>query len=296
MPQVRLLFVVAWCALPCAASAQPWADAYKAGDYQRAADLLHPLVVQSVTLAESTDPDPARLLATMYAQGQGVPQDPIAACTLAQAANVAMNFVAPNRHGGNFQAYEASLKEADAFAHKHCDTLTARDRQVATLSLGCFAFGMPEAVLMLGSRAVRVGRGGISLADAAEKPPERLLNCPQLIARVRPLTIGPPSDAASGVGARSFVEVLGWLSGQDPRDGTAVYALQWDLYEVRGQQINEVASVEFDVTHTWPKPALPENLDARLTIEMIRTGHVHWKLDGAPPKRGWVMLPEEKSR
>jgi hypothetical protein len=155
---------------------------------------------------------------------------------------------------------------------------------------------MPEAMLTLGSQAVRVGRGGISLADAAEKSPERLMNCPQLIARVRSLTVGPPSDGAPGVGARSFVEVLGWNSGQDPRDGTAVYVLQWDLYEVRGQKIDEVASAEFDVRHTWPKPALPENLDARLSIDMIRSGQVHWKLDGAPPKRGWVLPPEEKSR
>jgi hypothetical protein len=39
---------------------------------------------------------------------------------------------------------------------------------------------------------------------------------------------------------------------------------------------------------------MPQNLDARLSIEMIRSGHVHWKLDGKPPKRGWVMLPEQK--
>jgi hypothetical protein len=290
-----MLFIGALCAWPSAVSAQPWADAYKAGDYQNAADLLHPLVVQSVTQPESADPDPARLLATMYAQGQGVAQDPIAACSLAQAVNVATNFVAPTRYGGNNAAYDASLKEADAFAHKHCDTLTARDRDIASESLGCFGFGMPEDVLAFGSKSVRVGRGGISFADAGDKPLERLRNCPQLIARVRPLIIVPPSDAAPGVTARRFVEVLGWLSGQDSRDSTPVYVLQWELYEVHETKIDHVASEEFDVTHTWPVPALPPNLDARLTIEMIRSGHVHWKLDGAPAKRGWIALPAEQA-
>jgi hypothetical protein len=292
----RFLFAIFVFALPCTASAQPWADAYNAGDYQKAADLLHPLVVQSVTQPESADPDPARLLATMYAQGQGVTQDPIAACSLAQAVNVAANFVAPNRYAANIAAYDASLKEADAFAHKHCDRLTTRERVVASYSLGCFAFGMPEDVLAFGSQAVRVGRGGISFADAADKPPEPLTNCPQLIARVRPLTITPPSDVAPGVAARRFVEVLGWLYGQDPHDSTPVYVLQWELYEVRDKKIDQVASAELDVAHKWPAPALPRDLDARLTLEMIRSGHVHWKLEGAPPKSGWITLPEEQAR
>jgi hypothetical protein len=49
---------------------------------------------------------------------------------------------------------------------------------------------------------------------------------------------------------------------------------------------------------TWPGPVPdgPFDFDARFTIDMIRSGHVRWKWDGAPPKRGWLMSAEESAR
>jgi hypothetical protein len=47
---------------------------------------------------------------------------------------------------------------------------------------------------------------------------------------------------------------------------------------------------------TWPRAALPPDFEGRFSVEMIRSGHIRWRLDGAPPKRGWIMLPEGDSR
>jgi hypothetical protein len=141
MLAVRLAFVVATCVTPCAAAAQPWAEAVKAGDYRTASDLLHPLGIEQHQNPDATaDPAPARPLAGMYARGLGVPRDPIVACALAQAAEMAFSSV---------------------------------DR--------------------------------------------------------------------------------------------------------------------------WP-PALPSDFGDRFRLDMIRSGHVRWRLEGAPPKRGWIMLPEGESR
>jgi len=293
MSLLRVVLLVALCALPGTASAQPWKDAYRAGDYQKAADLLHPLVIQLRLQPASMEPDPARHLATMYAQGLGVSRDPIAACSLAQVAAEATSFSAP-KYAQKAEAYDATVKDADAFVTLQCDKLTERERMVASLTAGCFAFGMPEETFTLGTDTVRVGRGGIQVVDVAEERPDAIMNCPMLVARVRPLTLEPPLDAAPGVKARHFVEVLFWQVGQNPGDTTSRYALQWQLYEVRGKKIEIAAMDEFDAIDKWPQPAMPQNLDARLSIEMIRSGHVHWKLDGKPPKRGWVMLPEQK--
>jgi hypothetical protein len=203
MSLVRLLILTVLCALPHTVWAQSWVEAYRAGDYKTAADLLHPLVIQLIVQPDYGDPDPPRHLATMYAQGLGVTQDLIAACSLAQVVSMATNFGAP-RYAQNITAYDAAMKEADGFSRKHCDGLSHWDRMAASVSIGCFAFGMPEEVLTLGSEAVSVGRGGIWLRDGLPERPENLMNCLELIARARAVTIEPPADAAPGVGPRSF--------------------------------------------------------------------------------------------
>ena len=293
IPIVRLFMILALCGLPCAAAAQPWADAYRTGDYQKAADLLHPVVIEPFIELTSTDPVPARHLAMLYAQGLGVARDPIAACSLAQISEMATHMAAP-QYAQNISAYEAALQESQRFVREHCERLTRQDRLAASHSLGCFAFGMPEEKLTLGRQTVWVGRGGIRLAEVPEEgTPD--LGCPQFVARLRALTIPPPSDAAPGVRARHFVELLAWQVGKDQRD-SVTYVLQWQMYELRGEKIGSSAREQLYSIGKWPQPTLPPEFDARFSVEMIRSGHVRWRMDGAPPKRGWIMLPDEKPR
>jgi hypothetical protein len=275
--------------LPCAVSAQTWADALKKGDYHAAAALLQPLVVEALANPISSDPEPARQLALLYAQGLGVTADAVTACGLAQVFGRAVQPGAIQTLD-DMKASEVRVKAADEFVHAHCASLSERDRNLAD-RIGCFSFGMPEEVLMLGQEPIRVDREGIRLASDSEHKFEAPVNCPQLIARVRALTMEPPADAAPGVKARYFVDVLAWNAG--PNDANVIrYVLGWQLFELREKKLELVSVENVLVADRWPSTPLPPDFDARLTLEMIRSGHVHWKIDGAPPKRGWVMLPE----
>ncbi len=123
---LRLLAFVVFCALPAGASAQAWADAYAAGNYDKAADLLHQVVIESTVDIVSAVPEPYRQLAQMYSEGRGVPKDAIAACSLARMAGQATMMTAPKRYSADIKAYDAAHKESDEFIRTHCDSLTAR--------------------------------------------------------------------------------------------------------------------------------------------------------------------------
>jgi hypothetical protein len=84
--------------------------------------------------------------------------------------------------------------------------------------------------------------------------------------------------------------------GAPPGTSAPIYVLRWQLYEVRGKKVEVVAGEMFDETDHWPEPGLIQKFDERFSLEMIRSGHIRWRLDGAPPKRGWIMLPDERSR
>ena len=294
MSVVRLLAIFALCALPSTAAAQSWAEAYRAGEYQKAAALLHTVVIDQFIRMSFEDPAPARQLALLYARGLGVPRDRVGACALAMTADMSTQNPAP-KPAESFSAYEARLEESQRFIRDHCDGLTEEERRGAGYSMGCPVFGMPEEALTLGGQTVRVGRAGIRLAQEPVGQAAPDLDCPLLVVRVRPLTIAPPSDVAPGVEARHFVELLGWQVG-DQRDSTRPSSLQWRMYELRGQTIEPVALEQLEASATWPHPALPPDFDARFSVEMIRSGHVRWRMAGSPPKRGWIMLPEEEPR
>jgi hypothetical protein len=276
------------------ASAQAWAEAYRAGEYEKAADLLHRIVTdpdQQLTFAAF---QPFRHLATMYAQGLGVQADPIAACAMAEMALTTAHMGAP--HDANDpNAYNRFIAESEQFREQHCANLSQEDRLSAGRSMGCFAFGMPEATLQVGPHAVRVGRGGITLAEEPVGKRMGLGACPPVVARVRAFTLEPPANAAPDVKARHFVETLAWGGGAD-RDSATRYKLHWEAHEVRDGSVNVVASELLHAVESWPGLALPEGFDTRFRIEMIRSGHVRWRMDGTPPKRGWIMLPEEGRR
>jgi hypothetical protein len=287
--------LIALCVLPYPAAAQTWADAYRKGDYQAAANELHPLVLKQTVDMTFSGPEPARHLATMYAEGLGVSRDPILACGLAQVARHATDFVAP-KYADRISQYMAVQKEADDFVRGLCDRISESDRQLASWARGgCFALGMPEGELMVGSQQVRVGRAGLVLASVDETDQgSGSLGCLLRVLRVRALTIDPPDDAAPGVLSRNFVELLGWRTMSMPGSPEMRHVLMWLLYELRGKRIVEVAQAEIDVTDAWPEPMLPADFDARLKMEMIRSGHVRWRMGGAPPKRGWLMFPETR--
>jgi hypothetical protein len=287
--------------VPAVATAQTWADAYKAGDYQRAAALLQPIVVAQAQSpgALDLDPAPARHLSILYARGSGVDRDPVLACGLARFSDMAL-------HGRPFEgghdpltsamAHEATIKESERFTRGTCDGLAKPQQRAASDSVGCFAFGMPEEKLTIGEQTIWVDRLGVRLSESANDSGASAHRCLQLVARFGVRTIAPPEDAAPGVMVRSFVELLGWQAMTMAGDRGIRYVLTWTMFELHGKKLEAVATEHLLSASTWPSAALPPDFDARFNVEMIRSGHVRWRFAGAPPTRGWIMLREGDSR
>jgi hypothetical protein len=291
MPGLRLVFALV-CAFPTVSSAQTWADAYRAGDYDKAAALLQAAVSRAAGNPAFDDSDSAEALANMYARGQGVPANPMMACSLARTAGLATQMrIVP---GEDVRSGKARLDASEAFVHRHCDPLPHDDRVTADNAVGCFAFGMREETFAFGGQTVRIGRRGISIVGTDAEPWE-LMGCPQRVARLRTMSIAPPPDAAPDVKPRHFIEIFMWVPGN--RDGAQVYSLEWNVYEVRDSRILFfVVAQDVATRPDWPEVGLPAEIEKGLTLEMIPSGHVRWKLEGQPPKRGWIMLGGEVTR
>jgi hypothetical protein len=299
--RVGLLLVLAMCGLPHTAVGQSWAEAYTARDYARAAELLQPIVieqVQALGTGPDSDPAPARYLAVLYARGSGVSRDPVLACALARLSDMVRQQVrVPQfKDAQEAFAYKAILDESEQFVRAHCEALTNRQQLAAGRSLGCFAFGLREGTLTIGEQTIWVDRLGLRLSESAADPPASDLWCSQVVARLEPRTIVPPADAAPGVVARPFVELLAWQGMQMAGDHSIRYVLTWTMFELRGKKLEPAAVEHLLSVATLPRAALPSDFDARFSVEMIRSGHIRWRLDGAPPKRGWIMLAEGESR
>jgi hypothetical protein len=247
-----ILLLPVW-ALPCTAAAQTWKAAYDAGQFNRAAVLLHEIVTDAEA-ADSGDSQPFARLGDMYARGKGVSRDPIAACALFQLASIADAQSGgtidgrPIRTIEDYEAREARTRQVQRPAIEHCNKLSDDDRLAAMRSTGCLAFGMPEDEITLGGQTLRIGRLGIR----------------------------PAGKTVHGFGLSPCL--------------ASTYVMAWQLYESIAGDVTEVALETVGSAGAWPQgDAVPE-----VSIEMIRSGHVRWRIDGAPPKRGWIMLPDKK--
>ncbi len=299
MAKVGWLFVLAMCGLSNPALGQSWTEAHTAGDYARAAELLQPIVmkqVQTMGADPAPDPAPARHLAVMYARGSGVVRDPVLACALARVSDMVRGGVRVSiRSADEMFAYKAVLDESEQFVRAHCDVLTERQQQAAGFSLSCLAFGLRDEVVMLGQQTVFIDRAGSRASESAITVSIQDLDCPGMIMRLRARTIEPPPDAAPGVAPRELLELVDWQGPQSVEGGLR-YSLTRHLFEVHGKELVLVAAVLQAVDSSPTIAALAPDFDTRFHIEMIRSGHIRWRLDGAPPERGWIMLPEGKSR
>jgi hypothetical protein len=298
MLAVRLLVALVFCTIPVTVSAQQWAEAYRAGQYHAASDFLHAIVTDIETQLLSVDPAPARHLAVLYAQGLGVEKDPVAACALAMISDTAAYLAGTQGFGDSAHAGGGG-SENSSFADEHCRPLSDSDRSAALAAMGCPAFGLREEVITVGPFRVGVSRRGLTMTGEAQAAPTELASCAQGIAGVRATTLEPPADIASGVKRRYFVEVFSWRPMREPEEGRFLFRLQGDAYEVLSTGIVPRAVMQdipgFDRAR-WSRPGLPAGLDTRVTLQMIRTGHVRWEMDGTPSRGGWIMPAEDQAR
>jgi hypothetical protein len=283
--------------LPGVASAQPWREAYQAGEYTKAGNLLHEIVTDPDKVLHG-DPDALRVLAEMYRDGLGVPRDPVGACSLAQDAELAAQMAPPARPMQTMDdalAYQALQTQAHEFATAICGTLSGADLLAAGRSRGgCYGLGMPEETVRLGDRSVRLSRSGIVLAGAPDGDMGGLFGCHIAIALVRSRTVDVPENAPASTGPRHFVELFAWRRNLVAKGGDGTFALSWQLFEAQGKEM--MPRLPFDLvlaTSSIPQ-GLPPGVEAGLTLQMVRSGHVLWRVEGAPPKRGWLLLPNPK--
>lgn len=286
------------CTVPAVASAQPWRDAFRAGEYAKAADLLHDIVSDPENVLQG-NPDALRLLAEMYRDGLGVPRDAMAACSLAQDAEMATQMAPPARPMQTMNdavAYQALQTQAHEFATAVCGALSGAERLAAERSRGgCYGFGMPEETIRLGNHSVRLSRAGIVLAGTPERDMGGLFGCHVAIALARSRTVEVPENAPTSLEPRHFVELYSWRRPSVPTAGGGTFELSWQLFEVQGKEM--MPRLPFDIvlaTSSSIPQGLPPGAEAGLTLQMVRSGHVLWRVDGAPPKRGWIMLPDRK--
>ena len=296
IPLLTLLFS---CALPVVTSAQPWRNAHQAGDYAKTAHLLHEIVSDQEHVLRGGDPDAFRLLATMYRDGLGVPRDPIAACALAQDAEHVTLMTPPARPMQTMDdalAYQALQTQAHDFSTAVCGALSGVDLLAAGRSrAGCYGFGMPEETITLGSQSVRLSRAGIVLAGTPERNMGGLFGCHFAIALIRSRTIDVPENAPPSIGPRHFVDLLAWRRNPVPSGSDDTFGLSWQVFEIQGTDVMPRLPDDIMLATSSSIPqSLPPGIEARATLQMIRSGHVLWRVEGAPPRRGWLMLPDRK--
>lgn len=278
--------------LPLTAHAQSWRDALEGGHYDRAAALLHPILVASMSRdAADDDPAPSKTLATMYARGLGVERDHVLACALAQQSQMA-TATAAGRFANDIFRYLAMEKEAERFRQELCDGLTASELRAAANSIGCYKFGLVSRVLSVGPHNLWVDRTGVA-RGAAGTPVGYDWECAQAVAGLRTVEVPPPADALPGVATRHFVESLTWHLGYRD-DGSPVNDLRWTLLEVTADGVGIAAQTSLQAATEWSGPTRAPHSAPALSMQMIRTGHVRWRIEGRPPLRGWLLRPEIK--
>jgi hypothetical protein len=295
-----LLSLAILCGLPVCASAQAWLEAYQAGEYARAASLLQPIVraqqQQFPNWGPVPDPEPSRHLASLYARGLGVTRDPLLACALAQFSNRARrNMAVRFANMEEAMAFKALLDESESVARSSCGQLTADEERAALLLLSCFQFDVRPETFVVGSQTVTLDRFGLRLNESDSEVSVYEIGCEVVRVRFRLRTIEPPADAAPGVRARAFVELVYWRSSQASAS-PALWNMVWRMIEIRGGKLIPGEMVPVASTTELPDPTVPADFDTRLAVEMIRSGHIRWRLDGRPPKRGWMMLDPENGR
>jgi hypothetical protein len=266
------------------ASAQPWREAYDAGDYAKATAILHPMIVEAIAeTGASPNAAATELLADMYAKGLGVAADTIMACALlthaeraAGAVDVRGALVSPVSHRDNAARLSTRREE-------QCGRLTDAERIESIHLLGCPTAAFPPHTFQLSAtHSIRVDRQGIRVRHGnVERSDElTLFACALDVAHVRYSRVEPPVGSTSA--ARHFLELFTW-SAVSSNEGPQV-ALVWHVREIVGSELKPRA-MEFieHAPRTWPMPAWAPAV-THVDLLMDSLGNVRWQFasNGAP--------------
>lgn len=267
------------------ASAQPWREAYDAGDYAKAAAILQPMIVESVSeTGASPDARATEVLAEMYAKGLGIDRDAAMSCALFNHAERAARTGSIGGDRADLVRHTDDTARISKRREEHCGALSAPERIDAIQLLGCPTAHFPKHTFQLSvTDTVEVDRQGVRLRyDNFEQSDElTLFACALQVAHVRYSRVDPP--AGSSGTARHFVELFTWSAVS--RDKPQI-ALIWQVREIIGREIKPQA-LEF-VEHAprqWPLPAWsPSSTDVQLTMD--GAGNVRWQFTSSGTPHG----------
>lgn len=269
-----------------AASAQPWQAAYDRADYPTAAALLQAAVFEhSYSASRYPDVNAVQMLAQMYAEGRGVPQDAMTACALSSLGSGAAVY----KHGERDPRTIAVQRQVEAY----CVPLTAAERREAMQADGCFQQALtPRVLLESPARRIELGHSRLTVIERgrerqyAMKP---LVRCAQQVPLVRHVRVAAPRGTK--LAARDFVEIYSWHSSD--RDGQRVRTLEWSAVELTAQaaMLRARTVLERGEGSAWPARGVPEAFATGATFSMNKSGDVRWQMAGRGGLHGMIGRP-----
>jgi hypothetical protein len=260
------------------AGADTWPAAYKRGDYKTAAILLQRAVFEHPG-ARTADPAAVKQLALLYGDGRGVERDQVLACGLLRAHAAA---TAATIRG------TAAKRAAAALVARYCGRLEVAQRAAALAAMTCPRVGPnrganvalePGLAIQFNDRSATITHGD----ETREQPLAGGPLCRTQVAAVRhtPLAAAPGSSER-----RHLIEFVTVQSAW--RDGAVNREMVWQLYEVRGLDLDLAAVQRWqEPGSAWPAPALPDPI-ARGATFTVRGSRIDYEIPDDPPRRGTV--------
>lgn len=260
------LLVVAIALMPARVSAETWREALQAGDYPKAAAILHPLVLDRPDTQVLPDADAAEQLGMLYASGHGVNTDAVMACALLDIA-----------HAAALSKQDASGAERIGQRRSaQCGVLSEPARREALDLRSCFTAWFPERTFPIArEHDVEVSRRGfrVRFQEVELSEPLTLFACAAEVPLVRYVRV---ESRSRSLPARHFVELYTW--SRLSLDGRPGRGLIWHVREIVAASARPVAMeilVEAPAA-TWPSPPIPPAL-ARVEMKMDAHGNVTWR-------------------
>ena len=264
--------------VPAASAAASWGTAVKRGDYATAATLLHQHVFEPERPVKMPDPAALKQLALLYAEGKGVARDSVLACGLLRAHAVATTKTTKSA---------AASRAAQALVEKHCGPLSVSERAAAFAAMTCPRIGLSRGepirlasnwTIQFNDRSAAITQNGVTREQAL---PGDLL-CRSQVLMMRHSTV--PGFGARGR-TRHMIEQVTVQSSR--RNGVLTRDLVWQLYEVRGLELDLAAVQRWqEPGSAWPAPALPEALARGVSFTVHGGGAVEYTIDDA--RRGRI--------
>ena len=277
--RTTLVAVVIVLTAGSARAADTWTAAYKRGDYRTAATLLQRAVFEHPG-TQAADPVAVKQLALLYGDGKGVERDPVLACGLLRAHAAATASAVRGT---------AAKRAAAALTARYCGSLEAPQRAAALAAVTCPRIGMkrgttvelePGLAIQFNDRSATITRG----EEAREQPLAGGPLCRTQVVGMRHTPFGPAGGAPTRRHLIEFVTVQSaW------RNGTVNREMVWQLYEVRGLELDLAAVQRWEEPGSaWPAPALPNPLARGAIFNVRKSGEIDYEIPEDPPRRGTV--------